>query len=827
MAYKSKKKYSGAWWHSQVSASENLHDKFFNEAKESIQVYKARKDLSDTERRLNVWWYIVNTLMPAYYSSTPKAEATLRKRVGGLNHELGAIVLERNTQFAMDEHFDFDLVGYNAALQFLLTGRGVLWARYEADFAVENVEFALIRTPEGVLVDAQGNPYEGDESTLTVTPEGMTIGIMEIEVKSKERAILDTVQYCDFLTGDARNESEIEWKARRAFLSRKEAESKFGADVAKALSYDSYPDVIKRNRYQETEKYEGKAELFEIWCKETGKVYWLQKKGDKSVLEEGEPPVKYEGFWPCSTINQSIDPDSVIPVSDYVHTKDQILQIERMTTRIAATVQAIRTNALYDATMGDQVESLLQGDLKFIPVMNWPNYKGRGGQANGIEYHDIRPYVETLSVLQGARSEALAQLYETLKVSDLLRGASAQYKTATANRLENQWSSLGLIVRQNQFAKFVSDAVNKLGTIIAEQFSPETLFECADIDSLIRPYLPEPTPENPQAPMMAADGIKQSILQAIQNTEERVYRIDIATDSMVALDQAQEKQDGLDLLTTTGQFFQQMGAMITEYPSLNMFAMELMQNLVRRFKGGKELDGLYQKALFDMKALVDMKQQQAQQAPPDPLAMQVEQQREAAQMKYQTEMTRIQMEANESNQKMYMAQADAQSRMMQAQSEVEIAYKKASVDEFLASQKAQVDAQKLQLEQQKIQLETARIQAETAVKVDSTEAKREAQRVEQLIDLQRLELENMAVRMKESEKLLEERRLNQEQELEKIRLAMQTQQQMVTEVTTPKTEQQPIVINNIIPKAAKKIGKMETDEEGNTNFEIESVEDED
>ena len=162
-----------------------------------------------------------------------------------------------------------------------------------------------------------------------------------------------------------------------------------------------------------------------------------------------------------------------------------------------------------------------------------------------------------------------------------------------------------------------------------------------------------------------------------------------------------------------------------------------------------------------------------------------------------------------------MAQADAQSRMMQAQSEVEIAYKKASVDEFLAGQKAQVDAQKLQLEQQKIQLETARIQAETAVKVDSTEAKREAKRVEQLIDLQRLELENMAVRMKEGEKLLEERRLNQEQELEKIRLAMQTQQQMVTEVTTPKTEQQPIVINNIIPKTSKKIGKMETDEEGN------------
>ena len=37
----------------------------------------------------------------------------------------------------------------------------------------------------------------------------------------------------------------------------------------------------------------------------------------------------------------------------------------------------------------------------------------------------------------------------------------------------------------------------------------------------------------------------------------------------------------------------------------------------------------------------------------------------------------------------------------------------------------------------------------------------------------------MAVRMKESEKLLEERRLSQEQELEKIRIGMQQQVAMV------------------------------------------------
>lgn len=817
---KRKDKYTGAWWHAQLSSAENRHSKFFEEGKESIQIYKARKEMTDTQRRLNVWWYLVNTLLPAYYSSTPKAEVNLRKRVGGIKYQLGSVVLERNTQFAMDEHFDFDQVGYNAALQFLLTGRSILWARYEAEFEMEEVEFALIRGPEGGLFKADGTPYEGEEEGLTESPDGMIVGKMEVETKDDERAVLDCVHYHDFLTSDARNESEIEWMARRAFMSRYEVEEMFGKDIAKDMSFDSYPEAVKRDVYQETQKYEGKAELYEIWCKESDKVYWLQKKGEESVLQEGEPPVEFEGFWPCSVINQSTDPDSIIPVSDYVHVKDQILEVERITTRLASVVQAIRTNALYDATMGQQVEQLLQGDLRYIPVINWPSYKGRGGQASGVEYLDIGPYVEAMQTLQAARSAALEQLYETLKVSDLLRGTSAEYKTATANRLENQWSSLGLIVRQNQFAKFVSDGVNKLGTIIASQFSAETMFDVADIDSLIQPVVPQ---GDPQQMMMAAEAIKADVLDAIQNEDMRVYRINIATDSMVALDQAQEKADGLDLLETCGQFFQQMQQMIDQYPGLATFGMELMQNMVRRFKGGKELDAVFGSALTQVKMLADQKQEQAAQPPPpDPMMEQVNATREANQMKFQIDQAKLQIDQQESYQKTMQAQAEAQARMQASQVDVEIAYRKAQLEEYVAQQQLMIEQSKLQMKQRELELEMMRIQSEAAVKADSTDAKREADRISQLIDVQRLEMENMGMRLKESEKLLEERRLSQEQELEKLRMSMDARAQMLQ---PPQQSQQPIVINNVIPKASKRVGKISTDEAGNPSIEIDNVED--
>jgi hypothetical protein len=821
---KSSDKYTGKWWHTQLAAAEDRHHKFFEDSKESIQIYKARKEMTDTQRRLNVWWYLVNTLLPAYYSSTPKAEVNLRKRVGGMKYQLGAVVLERNTQFAMDEHFDFDLVGYNAALQFLLTGRSILWARYEAEFEEEEVEFALIRGADGRLVNAQGQPFEGDESSLVTSPEGLIIGKMEVEMKDDERAILDCVHYNDFLTSDARNESEIEWVARRAFMSRYEVEEMFGKDVAKDLNFTSYPDALKRERIAETEKYEGKAELYEIWCKESDKVYWLQKKGESSVLQEGEPPVEFEGFWPCSVINQSTDPDSIIPVSDYVHVKDQILEVERITTRLASVVQAIRTNALYDATMGQQVEQLLQGDLKYIPVMNWPSYKGRGGQATGIEYLDIGPYVEAMQTLQAARTAALEQLYETLKVSDLLRGTSAEYKTATANRLENQWSSLGLIVRQNQFAKFVSDGVNKLGTIIASQFSPKVLFEVADIDTLIQPLIQE---GDPQQMAMQMESIKAEVLDAIQNEDMRVYRINIATDSMVALDQAQEKSDGLDLLNTCGQFFDQMKVMIEQYPPLSMFAMELMQNMVRRFKGGKELDALFSNALMGIKMIAQQKEQQAAQPPPpDPMMEQVNATREANQMKFQIDQAKLQIDQQESYQKTMAAQAEAQARMQQSQVDVEIAYRKAQLDEYVAQQQLIIEQSKLQMKQRELEVEMMRIQSEAAVKADSTEARREADRIAQLIDVQRLEMENMAIRMKESEKLLEERRLASEQELERVRLSLETRAAMLNKTAVESKESMPPINITIDGKqnGRRKITKV-VGTDGTTEYQEEFIKD--
>jgi len=794
------KKYSPRWWKAQISEAEERRKSFIDQAEESIRVYNAQKDrtvMNDVERRINVWWYCINTLLPAYYSSTPQAEVDLRKRSGSLPYQLGSVILERNTQYAMDVHFSFDQVGYLAALQFLLTGQAVLWARYAPRFETVMQEIALVKTPDG-LMTGDGKPYEGDTTNLVETDTNLVMVSVEVERKIDEKAILDIVQYNDYFCSDARTEAEVEWRARRAYLSRERANEMFGAEVADTLKYTSYPDVIKKSIRRKDDKYEGKAEVFEIWCEETDKVYWLSKDSENPIIEASSPPIKYEKFYPCSVITQSDDPDSVIPVSDYAHVRDQVLEVERLTTRIHAVTQAIRTNSVYDSTLGDQIEQLLSGDLKLIPVTNWPSYKQRGGLANGVEGFNIAPYIEALQVLQTARQTALGQLYETLKVSDLLRGTSEQYKSATANRLENAWSSMGLIVRQNMFAKFVSDAVSNLSAIIAEQFDEETILDIGNVAEVVGPLIkepapaPEPMPQEegmpPQemqppapapmpmpSPEEQVQQMAQAIIAILRDNKQRSYRIQVSTDSMVAVNESQQQQEGMQLIQTTGAFFDQMRGLVEQYPPLMQFSMSLFQNMIKRFKGGKELDAVFAQGFEALGEIIKAKEEAAMQPPPpDPVMQEVQGRLQIAQIEAEARMASTQMEMQDKAVKNQIAMQEQQVKMQRDQLDANLAVQRYQLEEYIAQQEIAIKQQEVQVKQSKVQVDMLEVQAESTNESSKQAIQQETAQMNQILEIQKLQLEQMRIKLSETEKLMEERRLSSEQELDRIKLAMQS-----------------------------------------------------
>ena len=839
------KKYSPSWWKSQITQADRRYEKFIKSAEESIKVFNGIKEietLKDAPRRLNVWWYCVNTLLPAYYSSTPKAEVNLRKRAGGLSYELGSVILERNTQYSMDCHFSFDKVGYNAALQFLLTGQAVLWARYAPKFEKVFQEIAVIRDPSGALIQGDGTPYEGDTEGFTEASNGILISSVEVEQKVDEKAILEVVQFSDYRCSDARNEAEVEWQARRAFLDRDQATSLFGEEKADKLNYDSIPESNKKDASRQDEKFEGKAEIWEIWCEATNKVYWIQTNYEDILIEETEPPIKFEGFYPCSVIRQTQDPNSVIPVSDYSHVKDQILEVERLTTRIHALTQAVRPNFLYDAAMGDYLEQLFQDDLKGIGVTGWTANKGRGGLQGGMEFLPVEQFVNVLNTLQQNRQSALQQLYETLKVSDLLRGTSEQYKSATANRLESAWSSLGLIVRQNMFCKFISDAIMHLGTIIAEQFDEERILDVGDADRLISETLPTPAPQpqmpppQPEVPLpgepveepegmpempegMEAqmpgnpeaeiERIEAEIIDILRDSKERNYRIQIASDSMVAIDQQQQQQEGTVLIQAAGGFFDQMRGLVEQYPPLAQFSLSLFQNFIKRFKGGKEIDGLFSKALKEIEQISKAKEEAAKQPPPpDPKTLEIQGRMQIAQVESQARLQATQMEMQDKAVKNQLAAQEQQLKMQRDQLEAQLRVQEQQFKEYMEQQRLAIDQQEVQIKGQAVQVDMLKVQSMAQTEADKNLIKQETQQMSHILEIQRLELENMRIKLSESEKLMEERRLASEQALEQVRLRME-------QVNTPR------LMSMGGMTGRKKSGKIITDDNGNpTAIEI-------
>ena len=68
------------------------------------------------------------------------------------------------------------------------------------------------------------------------------------KIKDAEKAILERLHYKDYLVSPCRLPTEIEWKARRAFLDKDEVTNMFGKDIAKDGKFDVYPEDFSRRR---------------------------------------------------------------------------------------------------------------------------------------------------------------------------------------------------------------------------------------------------------------------------------------------------------------------------------------------------------------------------------------------------------------------------------------------------------------------------------------------------------------------------------------------------------------------------------------------------
>ena len=208
--------------------------------------------------------------------------------------------------------------------------------------------------------------------------------------------------------------------------------------------------------------------------------------------------------------------------------QDQANELDILSDRIDGLVKALRVRGVYDASQPALQRLLTEGDNNsLIPVDKWLAFGEKGGLKGAIDLLPLDTLSQALIQCYSARDNIKQQIYEITGISDIIRGASYASETATAQQIKGQYAGLRLRSMQEDVALFASQLIRLKAQIICGKFQPQTILAYAAAQQM------QPVDQQmiPQA------------LQLLKDKPLRNFRIEIAADSLVQIDEQQMKQE--------------------------------------------------------------------------------------------------------------------------------------------------------------------------------------------------------------------------------------------------------------------------------------------
>jgi hypothetical protein len=648
-------------------------------AKWNARVKKILKRYRDDTRgqtltegaKFNILWSNVQTLIPAVYSRLPKAD--VRRRFGD-NDPVGRVaasLVERALDFEIEHYPDFRATMGMSVEDRFLGGRGTAWVRYEPHVAPIGIG------DDGVSVTSD---VEQGEST-------------QMEQVDYECATTDYVHWKDFGHSPGRTWEEVTCVWRWVYMTHDAVVERFGEEVARQIPLDSGPEPL--NAYNEKKRVYNRAKICELWDKERNKVVWFSK-GLPRIIDERDDPLGLEGFFPCpKPLYATTTSDTLVPVPDFVLYQDQAMELDILSDRIDGLVKALRVRGVYDASQPALQRLLTEGDNNaLIPVDKWMAFSEKGGLKGSIDLLPLDTLASALLQCYQARQDIKGQIYEITGIADIIRGQTSASETATAQQIKGQYAGLRLRSMQEQVALYASELIKLKAQVICLKFQPQTILAYAAADQM-------------------SDADKQYIPQAIQLIRDkplRNFRIDIAADSLVQLDEAQMKQDRMQFLQAFGGFLNQTLPVAQAVPALAPAIVELMKFGIQAFKESRSVEGV-------LTQTIDQLQQQGAPNPQDAMqqqqqaAAQAEQAKMQAQM--QTEQAKLQIEQQKTQSQLQLEQAKMQQEVSLEQLKSQTA---AQVEQMRQQFEAQMKERELAT-QKEIERFKAELNAQTQIAV--------------------------------------------------------------------------------------------------------------
>ena len=653
-------------WFDNLTLSKRDLEKFVERGDKIVKRYRDERDnRSDGEKRYNILWANIRTLLPAVYAKKPDAEVSRRFKDDDQVGRVASLLLERALQYEIDHYQDYDTALKHCVLDRLLPGRGVAWVRYEPHYEA-------------------GQPQEAAQITGDAESE-------VAETLTYECAPVDYVYWKDFRHSPARTWDEVSWVARRVYMSKDEGIARFGEDFKDVpLAHEPIGLQELKDAGCNTDAMK-KAVVWEIWDKTKLEALWVAE-GCQHILDKKPDPLQLEGFFPCPRpVYATLTSESLSPIADFRLYQDQADELDLITQRIGHLVEAMKVVGVYDASCDGLQRLLNEGvDNTMIPVDSWAMFAEKGGMKGAVDFFPIEMVANALVSLYQAREQTKQVIYEITGLSDIIRGASMASETATAQQIKSQYASLRLKEMQSDVARFASDILRIKAQIMCQFFAPETLVMMSGLDR---------TPDAQYLP---------DAIALLQNDNLRSFRIAVASDSLVELDEAQEKADRMEFLQAVSGFLRES---LQAPPELTPLLGEMLLFTVRSFKAGKTMEGAIE--TFTKQAKEKAEQPPPPQPSPEEIKAQAEQAKQQAQL--QADQQRQQMEAQVEQQRMA---AEMQMRQQEAQFNAQLTQQVEAMKQQAESEREQM---RLMFEQWKTQMiestkiNVAQIGAQTAL----------------------------------------------------------------------------------------------------------------
>jgi hypothetical protein len=628
-------------WKRELQLAKKREKDWFSEADKIVKRYRGEEK---KRNRFNVLWANTEILRPAIYNSRPNPDVRRRFRDSDPLGKAVSEVLERSLSVFVDGDETDDALK-NDVLDSLLCGRGISRIRYVPKIATledeDDTGEARTKDPGGEASD-DGEPKAADKSDAALTDEKPP----DEELES-ETVCLEHVSWKDFRHGYGRVWPEVPWCGFRHKLSRADAEEKFGKEAVGKVQFtvpDADEDRKASEQVGETQKV---AEFWEIWDKLGDQVFFLQDDLDELLYpesnSEGEPPLEFDGFFPCPRPLSVIEnTDSLLPIPPFRLYEDQANQLDKISGRIDKILNTMRLRGAYDARMEEMADILSSDDNEMVPIKNAQQWSD-GGLDKAVTWMPVEKNAEILEALYAGRDKQKAVIDELIGIADIMRGATDPNETLGAQELKSTYGSVRLQKMQKEVQRYAKDIMRLAAGAMAQKFQPKTFEEMTELKfptaqqkqtmialfqqqqhaAMMPPAAPPPmgapavSPQQGQAgpqtgavppppgpmppsgppmdPALLQVPTWDDILGLMRSEKRRQFKIDVETDSTIAGTLSSDMAGLSQVLTAISQAMTELAPMVEQGVLPVDAAKEVIMTVIRRARMGMAVEDAFDK----------------------------------------------------------------------------------------------------------------------------------------------------------------------------------------------------------------------------------------